>query len=86
MLPPSLFKNSTLKPLLKKHPIPATENPESYYRKLRDDKLVDFYNTIYIKNGAKYIDNGRQWASQNGCSKANINGVIDTFTKWKFNK
>lgn len=86
MLPPSLFKNSTLKPLLKKHPVPATENPESYYRKLRDAQLVDFYNTIHIPKGAKYIDNGRQWSSQNGCSKANINGVMDTFTKWKFNK
>lgn len=76
MLPPSLFKNSTLKPLLKKHPIPATENPEKHFQKLRDNQLVD-YNTIHIKKGAKYIDNGRHWLEQRGYTK------FQNGNKWK---
>lgn len=83
MLPPSLFAVSTLKPILRKYPIPAKENPETYYQKLRDTQLVDFYNTIHIKKGAKYIDNGRQWLTRNGLSKANVNNVPDSFTRWK---
>lgn len=83
-LPPSLFKNSTLKHILKKHPIPATENPSIWKEKLRASKSVD-HNTIYIEKGAKYIDNGRQWLSQSGWSKANTNGR-DTFTRYIKNK
>ncbi len=49
-------------------------------------KIFNFYNTIHIEKGAKYIDNGRQWLTRNGLAKANINGFMDTFTKCKFNK
>lgn len=83
MLPPSLFKNSTLKPILKKHPIPAKENPERYYQKLRDNKLVEYYNTIHVKKGAKYIDIGRHWLKQSGYTQCRIKGVRNGFTKYK---
>lgn len=62
--------------------IPVTQNPERHFQKLRDTQLVD-YNTIHIKKGAKYIDNGRHWLKQRGYSKHETDSDRNTFTKWK---
>ena len=89
--PPSLFKNSTIKSILKNNPIPENENPERWLREIKFPKCLVDYNVTGM-DGIRCKDNGRQWLRKQGLSKnqenqrANCWGkTTGNFVKWDVN-